>query len=188
MSLSAEMFIVVSLLLAVFAAISAVGTSIVLGVGYERLRAGFDTVKKQTAFFADAIHKLDNRSTELGREQEEMKKTVGDMSVRVDSVEKQTGFFFSSLQSLESQILDGHASHHQPMPIEREDNIRVPDDVEWMSTADTKQLLRSGQRIEEQPQIQIEPTKPLTQRISSSVFSYLTSDNTKDHMDNVVYH
>ena len=85
MSLSAEMFIVVSLLLAVFAAISAVGTSIVLGVGYERLRAGFDTVKKQTAFFADAIHKLDNRSTELGREQDEMKKTIVTMDGRIEA-------------------------------------------------------------------------------------------------------
>ena len=186
MSLSAEMFIVVSLLLAVFAAISAVGTSIVLGVGYERLRAGFDTVKKQTAFFADAIHKLDNRSTELGREQDEMKKTIVTMDGRIEATEKQSGFFFSSLQSLESQILDGHTSHHKPMPIEREEVMSVPDNMEWASTADTKQLLQSGQRIVEQPQA--EPSKPLAQRISSSVFSYLTSDNAKEQMDNVVYH
>ncbi|NQZ14595.1 MAG: hypothetical protein HRT94_07215 [Alphaproteobacteria bacterium] len=64
--------------------------------------------------------------------------------------------------------------------------MSVPDNMEWASTADTKQLLQSGQRIVEQPQA--EPSKPLAQRISSSVFSYLTSDNAKEQMDNVVYH
>ena len=65
MSVSAEMYIVISLMFAVFAAVAAIGTSLVLGVGFERLRAGFEVVKKQTGFFADAIHQLDERTREL---------------------------------------------------------------------------------------------------------------------------
>jgi hypothetical protein len=58
----AETFIVVSLLMAVFAAVSAVGTALVLGVGFERLRGSFEIVRKQTAYFSDALRKLDDQT------------------------------------------------------------------------------------------------------------------------------
>ena len=62
MSISAETYIVISLMFAVFAAVAAVGTSVVLGAGVERLRAGFELVKRQSGFFSDAIYKLDQRT------------------------------------------------------------------------------------------------------------------------------
>lgn len=63
-----ETYVVVSLAFAVFAAVTSVGAAIVLGVGYERLRAGLERVKegldvlnRQTGFFSTAIFKLENR-------------------------------------------------------------------------------------------------------------------------------
>ena len=80
MTLSVETLLVVSLMMAVFAAVSVVGSSLFLGVGFERLRNGFEGVKKQTAFFSNAIHDLDQR---------------------VESVEKQNGYFFETISKLE---------------------------------------------------------------------------------------
>ncbi len=82
MTLSVETLLIASLMMAVFAAVSTVGSSLFLGAGYERLRAGFETIKKQTAFFSDAIHTLDGR---------------------VDAVEKQSGYFFEAINNLENQ-------------------------------------------------------------------------------------
>lgn len=82
MTLSVETLLVVSLLMAVFAAVATVGTSLFLGAGYERLRNGFEQIKKQTAFFADAIHKLDGR---------------------VDGLEKQGNYFFEAITKLEQE-------------------------------------------------------------------------------------
>ena len=61
MELNVETCLVVALAFAVFAAVSAIGSSLVLGIGFERLRAGFDVVKKQSGYFSDAIFRLDQR-------------------------------------------------------------------------------------------------------------------------------
>lgn len=69
-----EIYVVVSLAFAVFAAVSAVGSAIVLGIGYERLRAGLERVKegldivgRQTGFFTTELHKLEQRMDENER-------------------------------------------------------------------------------------------------------------------------
>ncbi len=69
-----EIYVVVSLAFAVFAAVSAVGSAIVLGIGYERLRAGLERVKegldivgRQTGFFSTELHKLEQRIDENER-------------------------------------------------------------------------------------------------------------------------
>ncbi len=82
MTLSVDALLVVSLMMAVFAAVSTVGCSLYLGVGFERLRSGFESIKKQTAFFSNAIHSLDTR---------------------VDAVEKQDSYFFEAINNLEQQ-------------------------------------------------------------------------------------
>ena len=73
-----ETYVVVSLAFAVFAAVTSIGAAIVLGVGYERLRAGLERVKegldiinRQTGFFSTAIFKLENRvgTMQMGRVQ-----------------------------------------------------------------------------------------------------------------------
>lgn len=63
-----ETYVVVALAFAVFAAVTSIGAAIVLGVGYERLRAGLERVKegldllnRQTGFFSTAIFKLENK-------------------------------------------------------------------------------------------------------------------------------
>ncbi len=61
MSIEAETYLVVALAFAVFSAITAIGSALVLGVGFERLRAGFEIVRKQTAYFSDAIFSLEKR-------------------------------------------------------------------------------------------------------------------------------
>jgi hypothetical protein len=72
MSPSVDTYVVVSLAFAVFAAVSAVGSAIVLGIGYERLRYGLERVRegldiigRQTGFFSTALHRLEGRVDSL---------------------------------------------------------------------------------------------------------------------------
>ncbi len=76
MNISVDTLLVVALMMAVFAAVTTLGTSLILGVGFERLRNGLEILKKQSGFFSDAIHKLDTRA---------------------DTLEKQGTFFFQTL-------------------------------------------------------------------------------------------
>jgi len=107
MSVDAETYIVISLMFAVFAAVAAVGTSVVLGAGFERLRAGFDVVRRQSGFFADAIYKLDQRTQKLDEETSKLKAGVYSMGERVDRVEKTATFLADGINSLEQRILQG---------------------------------------------------------------------------------
>lgn len=107
MSVSAETYIVISLMFAVFAAVAAVGTSVVLGAGFERLRAGFEIVRKQSGFFADAIYKLDQKTQKLDEEQSKLKGSVSHLGERVDRVEKTATFLADGINSLEQRILQG---------------------------------------------------------------------------------
>lgn len=66
-----EIYVIVALAFAVFAAVSAIGSAIVLGIGYERLRAGLERVKegldivgRQTGFFSNELHRLEQRMDE----------------------------------------------------------------------------------------------------------------------------
>lgn len=114
MSVSAETYIVISLMFAVFAAVAAVGTSVVLGAGFERLRAGFEVVRKQSGFFADAIYKLDQRTQKLDEEHAKLKGNVTHLGERVERVEKTATFLADGINSLEQRILQGSPSQPQP--------------------------------------------------------------------------
>src|SRR5690606_24588378 len=85
MALEVETVVAVSLMMAVFSAVAAVGTSIVLGAGFERLRSAFEIVSKQTGFFSDAINKLEKK---------------------VEVVDEQTGNFSRSISSLEAKVVN----------------------------------------------------------------------------------
>lgn len=76
-----EIYVVVALAFAVFAAVSAIGSAIVLGIGYERLRAGLERVRegldlvgRQTGFFSSELHRLDQRVEELAVSEAKPKK------------------------------------------------------------------------------------------------------------------
>lgn len=114
MSVDAETYIVISLMFAVFAAVAAVGSSMVLGAGFERLRAGFDIVRRQSGFFADAIHKLDQRTQRLDEETAKMKSGLSDMGDRVTRVEKQVLFVGDAINSIEQRILQGTPDQSAP--------------------------------------------------------------------------
>lgn len=127
MTLSAETLLVVSLMMAVFAAVSTVGTSLFLGAGFERLRAGFETIKKQTAYFSDAIHNLDHR---------------------VDHVEKQSGYFFEAITGLEQAQNKPQPLNDMPSVGEEELIMTSNSDVR---NANTDQLLQSGSFVVKKP-------------------------------------
>lgn len=114
MSVSAETYIVISLMFAVFAAVAAVGTSVVLGAGFERLRAGFEVVRKQSGFFADAIYKLDQRTQKLDEETARLKAGAVNLGERVDRVEKTATFLADEINSMEQRILMGAPTDAQP--------------------------------------------------------------------------
>jgi len=125
MTLEVETIVAVSLMMAVFSAVAAVGTSIVLGAGFERLRSGFEVIRKQTGFFSDAIHKLEqkvetvdeqtgkftNSITQLeakvnnvGDQANAFSDTMKQMAQKVEVVDKQTGFFSEAIQKLEKKV------------------------------------------------------------------------------------
>jgi hypothetical protein len=91
MTIAVDTYLVVALAFAVFAAVTSLGSSLVLGIGFERLRAGFELIKSQTAFFSDSLHKLDKR---------------------MDGAEKQDRYFFETLHNLEEQA----ARQAEPAP------------------------------------------------------------------------
>lgn len=194
MSVSAEMYIVISLMFAVFAAVAAIGTSVVLGAGFERLRAGFEIVKKQTGFFADAIHQLDERTKMLDAQSNAMKESVSSMSVRVERVEKQTGFFADAINSIEGKILQGsptqkvetYSTFDKPIENKTEKPISPPI-MNWASTLETGRLLqKSRETMQAAPQITDEI--PSSSGLSSLFVNYLRSEGRRHDQKEVVYH
>jgi hypothetical protein len=190
MAVSAEMYIVISLMFAVFAAVAAVGTSVVLGVGFERLRAGFELVKKQTGFFSEAIHKLDEKTRMLDEQQLQIKESVSHITTRVDRVEKQTEFFADAFNSAEGGILRGSPSEKAAEPqreeetevtieeLINEDRPVVANAMDWKMTSETGQLLRHKQQADMRKQEQA-----TSNGLSNLLLDYLRSEGRE-----VVYH
>lgn len=125
MTVSAETYIVISLMFAVFAAVAAVGTSVVLGAGFERLRAGFELVKRQSGFFSDAIYKLDQRTQKLDEETAKLKAGAYSMGERMERVEKTTTFLADGINSLEQRILAGTPAQAPVQPQIRVQPVEV---------------------------------------------------------------
>lgn len=70
MTITLETYLLVSLAFAVFAAVVAVGSSLVLGAGFERLKISFEVISKQTGFFSDALFRMENRVEKLEKKEE----------------------------------------------------------------------------------------------------------------------
>ena len=90
-----ETYMVVALAFAVFSAVTAVGTSLVLGIGYERVRNGLERVKesmeivnKQTGYFADAIFKIDRKVADLDKNQQVVMEKGLEEAKRAESLVK----------------------------------------------------------------------------------------------------
>ena len=127
MSVSVETYIVISLMFAVFAAVAAVGTSVVLGAGFERLRAGFDQVRRQSGFFADAIYKLDQRTQALDQEQSKLKSGMNILGERMERTEKTHTFLADAITSVEQRILTGTPT--QPINSDMRPKVRINNTV-----------------------------------------------------------
>lgn len=102
--LEVETIVAVSLMMAVFSAVAAVGSSIVLGVGFERLRAGFEVISKQTGFFSDAIHKLEGKVEDVDQTASAFKNTLSILEQKVSGVSEQANAFTGALGSLEEKV------------------------------------------------------------------------------------
>jgi hypothetical protein len=63
-----ETCLIVALSFAVFSAVATVGASLALGIGFERLRTGYEVIRKQTGYFSDQIYKLDKRVETLEKD------------------------------------------------------------------------------------------------------------------------
>lgn len=104
MSIEVETVVAVSVMMAVFSAVAAVGTSIVLGAGFERLRSGFEVIRKQTGFFSDAIHKLEHKMEVVDEQTGKFSHSIEIMEAKVTSVGEQANAFTGSIQSLERKV------------------------------------------------------------------------------------
>ena len=104
MTLNAETVMAASVVLSVFAAVAALGTSVVLGVGFERLRAGFETIAKQTGFFSDMLNRLEKKVEAVDGESAQASKTVRSLELKVDGITEQTNIFAGSIQQLAEKV------------------------------------------------------------------------------------
>lgn len=77
MTVMMETCLIVALSFAVFSAVATVGASLALGIGFERLRAGFEVIRKQTGYFSDQIYKLDKRVETLEKDERPVPAEVG---------------------------------------------------------------------------------------------------------------
>ncbi|MBI1216308.1 MAG: hypothetical protein GC185_10905 [Alphaproteobacteria bacterium] len=104
MTLNAETVMAASVVLSVFAAVAALGTSLVLGVGFERLRAGFETIAKQTGFFSDMLHRLEKKVEVVDGQAAQASKTVRHLELKVDGITEQTNLFAGSIKELAEKV------------------------------------------------------------------------------------
>jgi len=104
MSIEVETVVAVSVMMAVFSAVAAVGTSIVLGAGYERLRTGFEVIRKQTGFFSDSIHKLEQKMEIVDEQTGKFSEAISTMEMKVNNVGEQANAFTGSMQKLEKKV------------------------------------------------------------------------------------
>lgn len=112
MDVSVETYLVVALAFAVFSAVTAIGSSLVLGIGFERLRAGFEIVRKQTGYFSDAIFTLEKRVDE-----QDVKLATG--GINTDKAESLVRHAENLLTEL-THVARGMKSEAETIPVKEE--------------------------------------------------------------------
>ncbi len=163
MSLDVETVVAIAVMMAVFSAVAAVGTSIVLGAGFERLRSGFEVIRKQTGFFSDAINKLEKKVEQVDAETGKVTQAIATMESKVmnvgeqanifsdsisklerkvEVVDKQTGFFGDAIHKLERKI-DSVDSHEKVL----KDKMSQHADTDLISTEKTEALVSHAEDL-----------------------------------------
>lgn len=163
MSVDVETIVAISIMMAVFSAVAAIGSSLVLGAGFERLRSGMDVIRKQTGFFSDAIHRLEekmevvdkqtgqfSRSIEVieskvqnvGEQANAFSQSVQSLERKVEIVDQQAGFFGDAIHKLENKV--EKVSQHEDVLAER---IEAHSDAEVISVAKTEALVSHAEQL-----------------------------------------
>lgn len=166
MSMDVETIVAVSVMMAVFSAVAAVGTSIVLGAGFERLRCGFEVIRKQTGFFSDAIHKLEQKVEEVdgqtanfshamsvmegkvanfGDQTNAFGEHIHKLERKVEVVDKQTAFFSQSIHKLEQKVES--VNEHEDVIADR---LRLNADAGVISVGKTEALVSHAEELLDQ--------------------------------------
>ena len=105
MEISIETAISIALFFAVFAGATSIGSSIVLGAGIERLRNGFEILKKQSQFFGTAIHYLDEKVDDLDGRMAALELNAGEGVYAFDAEDDLDGVISPQLhQQLQAKI------------------------------------------------------------------------------------
>lgn len=163
MSIEVETIVAVSVMMAVFSAVAAVGTSLVLGAGFERLRSGFEVIRKQTGFFSDAIHKLEEKMVVVDSQTDKVTKTISIMESKVNNVGEQANAFSLSMQKLEEKVdvvdkqagFFGDALNRLEQKVERSNEheeiiarrLEEQADTETISVGKTEALVSHAERL-----------------------------------------
>ncbi len=139
MTLNVETIVAVSLMMAVFSAVAAVGTSLVLGAGFERLRNGFEIIRKQSGFFSDAIHKLEQKVEVVDQQTSRFSDSITKLDAKVQNVGEQASAFTSSLSKLEQKIdiVDRQAGFFSDALHQLEQKVEIVETQESPPHADT---------------------------------------------------
>ncbi len=209
MTLEIETVVAVSLMMAVFSAVAAVGTSLVLGAGFERLRCGFEVIRKQTGFFSDAIHKLEQKVEEVDKQSDNFthsihqleakvsnvgeqtnlfSETMQKMNKKIEVVDKQTAFFSNAIHKLEKQV-DDVGVHEERIG----EKMREHANVDLISTAKTEALvcraedlltqmasIASEMQHKNAPAIEAVNEQPLELSIPKNLMHFVHSPETED--------
>lgn len=91
-------------MLSVFAAIAALGSSLVLGAGFERLRAGFEAIAKQTGLFGDMLNKLEKKVEVVDGQTAKAANSVRTLELKVDGLTEQSNIFAGSIQEIAVKV------------------------------------------------------------------------------------
>ncbi len=76
MSIEVEVVIAISVMMAVFSAVAAAGTAIVLGAGFARLHRGFEIIHRQSELFGDAIYRLEEKMDIVDTQSEKLSRYI----------------------------------------------------------------------------------------------------------------
>ncbi len=134
MSMEIETVLVVSVMMAVFSTVMAVGTAIVLGAAFKRLSYGFEIIKKQTGFFSDTIYMLEENIDNISKTISNMDKKDIEIENKINIVRRQISF----LGTLVDSSLEGDYSKVMRFPALKNDYV---DNVDFVGSVHIKKNL-----------------------------------------------
>lgn len=144
MNLEIETVMAISIMLAVFAAIATLGSCIVLGVGFERLRAGFERISKQTGFFSEMLNRLETKVEIVDGKTEAFSKSINRLELQVDGVTEQANAFSGAIQRLAKRVDEESALK----PAE-EEVVDKRSNIQRYFSADVSPVLAAAQQAKE---------------------------------------